>query len=192
MTSGVRDLTRDAVRTQLAEAAYDCFLARGFERTTVEDAARAAGVSRATFFRYFRSKEDAVIVAMESAALDFGTRLRTLDVRDGRPVWQHLRTAFEPAVESTDAAPERVRAKARMISSVPSLAAHLAERRRAQETLLSDALAEQVQDPLTAKVLVATALAAFDLAWREWAASTASFREVLDDVFARLDVTPHP
>lgn len=190
MSPGVRDLTRDAVRTHLAEAAYDCFLARGFESTTVEDAARAAGVSRATFFRYFRSKEDAVIVAMASAGLDFGARLRSADVHDGLPVWQHLRAAFEPAVESADADPERVRAKARMISSVPSLAAHLAERRRAQETLLADALAEQLHDPLTAKALVAAALAAFDLAWREWAASSAPFREVLDAVFARLDVTP--
>lgn len=192
MSTGVRDLARDAVRTHLAEAAYECFLAHGFEQTTVAEAARAAGVSRATFFRYFRTKEDAVIVAMQSTALDVGALLRTVDVHDGQPVWTHLRRSFEPAVAAADADPQRLRAKAQMITSIPSLVAHLAERRRAQEELLAAALAEQLDDALTAKVLAAAALAAFDLAWREWAESGGSFRTVLDEVFARVRVSPLP
>ncbi|WP_440710806.1 TetR family transcriptional regulator [Herbiconiux sp. YIM B11900] len=187
MTAGIRELTRDAVRARLAEAVYDHFLTHGFDQSTVEDAAKAAGISRATYFRYFGSKEDAVIVAMHSAALDFEGPLRHVDLGDGESAWQHLRRAFEPAVAAAETDQERLRAKARMVTSIPSLAAHLAERRRLQEDRLAAALGEQLDDPLTAKVLAVTALAAFDLAWREWAAdSRTPFREVLDGVFRRL------
>ncbi len=51
---------RTTVRHDLSTAAIDLFLANGYLRTTVDDIAGAAGVARRTFFRYFRSKEDAV------------------------------------------------------------------------------------------------------------------------------------
>ncbi len=51
---------RADVRHDLSTAAIDLFLANGYDRTTVDDIAAAAGVARRTFFRYFRSKEDAV------------------------------------------------------------------------------------------------------------------------------------
>ncbi|HVV08452.1 TetR family transcriptional regulator [Amycolatopsis sp.] len=46
----------------LAEVAQDLFLGQGFEQTTVDDIARAAGVSRRTFFRYFQTKADVLWV----------------------------------------------------------------------------------------------------------------------------------
>jgi AcrR family transcriptional regulator len=49
------------VRAALTAAAIELFLARGYEATTAEDIAEAAGVARRTFFRYFRTKEDAVL-----------------------------------------------------------------------------------------------------------------------------------
>ena len=40
--------------------ALDLFATRGFEETTVDDIAAAAGIGRRTFFRYYASKNDAV------------------------------------------------------------------------------------------------------------------------------------
>jgi AcrR family transcriptional regulator len=48
------------IRERLAEAAFIQFNERGFDATTVDQIADAAGVSRRTFFRYFKTKDDAI------------------------------------------------------------------------------------------------------------------------------------
>lgn len=48
------------IRHDLTAAAVELFLAKGYEETTVDEVAEAAGVARRTFFRYFRTKEDVV------------------------------------------------------------------------------------------------------------------------------------
>lgn len=42
----------------IEEAAFALFAERGFEATTIDDIARAVGVSRRTLFRYYPSKND--------------------------------------------------------------------------------------------------------------------------------------
>src|SRR3954464_10166332 len=61
------------VRDRIPAAARDLFASQGYERTTVEAIAERAGVSRRTFFRHFRSKDDAIFpdhqrIAAEAAA----------------------------------------------------------------------------------------------------------------------------
>ncbi|WP_443048386.1 TetR family transcriptional regulator [Streptomyces sp. H39-C1] len=51
---------RHRVRQDLAASAMHLFASRGYEATTVDDIAAAAGVARRTFFRHFRSKEEAI------------------------------------------------------------------------------------------------------------------------------------
>src|SRR6266481_2275932 len=45
-------------RAELEHIAFALFDRQGFERTTIADIARAAGIGRRTFFRYFPSKND--------------------------------------------------------------------------------------------------------------------------------------
>lgn len=45
-------------RWQVEHAAFELFARQGFDRTTVDDIAAAAGIGRRTFFRYFPSKND--------------------------------------------------------------------------------------------------------------------------------------
>jgi TetR/AcrR family transcriptional regulator, regulator of mycofactocin system len=47
-------------RAELERVALDLFTSRGFDETTVDDIAVAAGIGRRTFFRYYASKNDAV------------------------------------------------------------------------------------------------------------------------------------
>lgn len=47
-------------RAELERVAVDLFATNGFDETTVEDIAAAAGIGRRTFFRYHASKNDVV------------------------------------------------------------------------------------------------------------------------------------
>ena len=49
---------QELVRDTIYDAAIDLFAAKGFDETTVEEIAQAAGVSRRSFFRYYASKDD--------------------------------------------------------------------------------------------------------------------------------------
>ena len=59
------------VRDTIWEAAIDLFAEKGFDETTVEDIAAAAGTSRRSFFRYFESKSD----LMAQPLVSYGTVL---------------------------------------------------------------------------------------------------------------------
>lgn len=58
---------RAEVRRTLVAAAVALFDERGYDDTTVDDITAVAGVGRRTFFRYFRSKEDAISPDHETA-----------------------------------------------------------------------------------------------------------------------------
>lgn len=66
----------EEVRQRILQATYDCVARWGLSKTTVEDAARQADVSRATIYRYFpggREELVSAVVAWEYAR--FFTRL---------------------------------------------------------------------------------------------------------------------
>lgn len=52
------------VRTRLLEGAYRCIAEKGLAATSLEDAAQAAGVSRATLYRYFPGGRDELVGAV--------------------------------------------------------------------------------------------------------------------------------
>jgi AcrR family transcriptional regulator len=63
-------------RQRIVEAAYACVARRGVAKTTIEDVAREAGLSRATVYRSFPGGRDELINATVGwATLDFFGRL---------------------------------------------------------------------------------------------------------------------
>jgi AcrR family transcriptional regulator len=98
---GLRELTRASVRDQIAEQALLLFDEKGFDATTVDDIAATVGISARSFFRYFPTKEDAVIG--DPSALAGVIR----DAAAARPAdesaWVALRRALD-AFEVTDRA----------------------------------------------------------------------------------------
>jgi len=58
------------MRDSLVAAAFQLFLERGYEQTTVDDIVALAGVGRRSFFRYFPSKEDVVFPDHERCLAD--------------------------------------------------------------------------------------------------------------------------
>lgn len=52
-------------RTALLDASFDCFRAKGYAATTVDDLCRAAGVTKGAFFHHFSSKEALGVAAVK-------------------------------------------------------------------------------------------------------------------------------
>lgn len=110
---------RDVVRSDLARVAIDLFGRQGFDSVTVDDVARAAGISARTFFRYFSSKDDIV--------LDLVTRLqgRLVVAFDARPAKESAVEALRRAFAATSAVAEEDRvwvlSIGRILKSSPAL-----------------------------------------------------------------------
>ncbi|OBH90219.1 TetR/AcrR family transcriptional regulator, partial [Mycobacterium sp. E2989] len=58
-------------RDQILEAANECFTQLGIERTSVQDVARKANVSRGTVYRYFEDRNVLIDAAIEFGAQRF-------------------------------------------------------------------------------------------------------------------------
>src|SRR5213596_587029 len=88
----VRERTRRAVRDELAQLAKELFVEKGYDETTIDDLAAAAGMSKRTFFRYFASTEELVMGKYEF----FGQHLaEDLAARPAdEPPWVSLRQIF--------------------------------------------------------------------------------------------------
>lgn len=187
MSDGIRERTRRHVRAEIAEAVSDLFTERGFDAVTVEEAAREAGISRATFFRYFESKEEALLATLESASADYGAVLSELPPVQGENVWQLLHRTFRTALADVDDSPERDRARLRMVQATPSLRARLTVMRFENEDSLASSLTRRGVPVAAAHTIVTAAFMGLDLAWRRWAiGEEVSWQDSVAEVFAHL------
>lgn len=105
----------------IEQAAFALFAARGFEATTVDDIAAAAGISRRTLFRYFPSKADIPWGRFDESLTGFRA---TLDANDPLPLWQAVQRAVVAFNRFDASALPQHRERMRLILATPSLQAH--------------------------------------------------------------------
>jgi|SRR5581483_5775123 len=84
---------RQGALEEIVDVALDLFVRNGFEATTVESIAAAAGCSPRTFYRYFGSKEDVMFHDLPDTIAGMG---RVLDghLADGLPAWDAVSTSL--------------------------------------------------------------------------------------------------
>lgn len=187
-TMGLRERTRRAVRAELAELALGLFIERGYEGTTVEDIAAAAGLSKRSFFRYFPTKEDVLFGDVDELAGRIADDLRSRPC-DGT-AWECLHAVlseWEPRIHAA----QRDLTGMRLIETTPALRARLHQKRDELRDRISAALRERPGaslDAFTADLLTAAAGAALDVAAREWLRSdgTADRAALIDQAFTLL------
>ncbi|MEV4799478.1 TetR family transcriptional regulator [Nonomuraea sp. NPDC049421] len=159
--TGLRERTRRAVTMQLADVAMELFTSRGFDETTVEDIAQAAGISKRSFFRYFPTKEDVVFEGVRALGDDIVEEL------SGQPSdlgpWEALHAVLRDwSQEITDE-------RHRLIASTPALRARFHQTRDDIRRQFADVVQRKFGlDVLAAELVTACAAAALDSASREW------------------------
>lgn len=160
-----QDLVRDAVWS----AAIDLFERYGFENTTVEEIAAAAGVSRRSFFRYFSSKDD----LMAQAIVSYGTYLA--DAIAACPAAASDLDIVRQtvlAVATAAAAQPRTRAVMQIVSVSPAARQAQLSRRAELEQSVAAAFSERLRKgpnrSLTARLLAGITLSILDVVFHTW------------------------
>ncbi|MYW17206.1 TetR family transcriptional regulator [Streptomyces sp. SID2955] len=105
-SSSLTERRKAATQLDIAHAAAGLFAERGPDATTAEEIARHAGVALRTFYRYFRSKQDAVSPLLAAGADRWRALLEAAEPGSG------LSRALESAVERSLAAPDEEAAEA--------------------------------------------------------------------------------
>jgi AcrR family transcriptional regulator len=190
MEEGLRERTRRAVRAELADVAIGLFVRQGFDDTTVEDIARAAGMTKRSFFRYFPTKEDVVFDGIdltgEKVVADIAARPAEEDP------WDSLRQVLRAWQEEIHAG-EQVLATLRLIEATPALVGRLHQRRAEWRRRVSDALRSRPGagiDAYTADLLTNAATAVLDAVSSQWVRSNgrANRSALLEQGFRQVHV----
>lgn len=189
--AGVRALKRRRIRSELVKAGLSLFGENGFEVTTVEDIVGAVGVSRRTFFRYFKSKDDVVFEWMQELGEQLLGRLRLR--RADETALQAITRAFLGLADYHDAHSRRARFVTRLIFQTPSLSSRYHDEYAKWEERFIRALLPvrrpRAEAAFAIQVQVAVAIAAFVVAVRTWSRDRARgrLRDVVASAFAVLD-----
>ncbi|MEO6205414.1 MAG: mycofactocin system transcriptional regulator [Mycobacteriales bacterium] len=154
-------------REELELVALQLFAERGFEATTVDDVAEAAGIGRRTFFRYFASKNDVVWGDFDGALEHLRTRLA--QVPESTPLVDGLREAVLEFNALPDGAEVQHRVRMAMVLHTPALQAHSTLRYAGWRTVVAEHVAHRTGaspadfgPQLIAHQLLASCVAAYE------------------------------
>ena len=136
---GLRERKRIRTMAAIQQAAFRLFAEHGFDATTVEQIAAAADISPATFFRYFRSKDEVVRTDEYDPLLLETLRNRPPDEDPVTALRATIRTLL-PLLEDV----EQLRERVRLLSGSSRLRAQMWDGLRANTETLAEVLAARI------------------------------------------------
>lgn len=160
---------KQLTRQRLEGTSLRLFAERGFEQTTVDDLAAAAGVGRRTIFRYFPSKNDIVFGALDERLHVLAAELEAARVA-GLPLTEMVRRAFHATSSYERWERESLATRIYLIGSVPSLRAHAALRYQAWENVVRAAVERRtgVRDGVFSRACAAAVVGVMRAAFDTW------------------------
>src|SRR5215467_13684278 len=175
-------------REELEQAAFGLFAENGFEQTTVDDIAAAAGIGRRTFFRYFPSKNDIPWGAFELELERMRVRLKACPPEV--PLMDAIRVAL---IDFNHVEPAQVplhRRRMELILRVPTLLAHSTLRFTAWREVVAEFVAERTgrrPDDLAPQAIAHAVLGVAIAAYEHWLDDPGSdLGALLDDAMRQL------
>lgn len=188
---GLREQKRRETLRRIADTGLRLFLRNGYEATTLDAIAEAAGISRRTFFYYFKSKEDIILAwqgglaeTIRRAILEQSTKQTPLDAVKNALVT--LTASYENAE-----ARKQMMAIDRFIRGNETLQARKATKYAQQEQAVFDALCAMWPQPKrrpALRIVAMMSIGAFRLAIDNWSQDEGRrpFAAYLRDCFASI------
>jgi mycofactocin system transcriptional regulator len=156
-------------RVELEHIAFGLFATNGFEQTTIDDIAAAAGIGRRTFFRYFPSKNDIPWGMFEVELERMRARLKACPPEV--PLMDAIRMAL---VDFNQVDPEQIpwhRRRMELILRVPAVLAHSTLRFAAWRDVVAEFVAERAglrPDGLAPQAIAHAVLGVAVAAYEQW------------------------
>ena len=179
-----RQRKKAATRDRIRASALRLFSEQGYDATTVEQIAAAAGVSHMTFFRYFPTKEDVAL----SDSYDPMIAVLLQQTPATWPLTQRIRTVLVQGLQQVyDTDRDTLLAQNKLIVNTPVLRERLWADQMATQQLILQALAGPRPDFQT-KVIVAACLAAASIAVLTWVENngTPELPDLINQAFETL------
>ncbi|HTS98094.1 MAG TPA: TetR family transcriptional regulator [Streptosporangiaceae bacterium] len=178
-----RQRKKAATRDRIRASALRLFREQGYDATTVEQIAAAAGVSHMTFFRYFPAKED---VAMSDS---YDPMLAALleQTPAAWPLAERIRAALLQGLQQVyDTDRDALLAQNKLIVSTPALRERLWADQIAAQRLILQALGPRPD--FRTRVIVAACLAAASTAVLAWVENngTPELPDLINQAFETL------
>lgn len=170
---GLRERKKLRTETDLRAATLRLALERGFDHVTIDDIAASIEVSKTTFYRYFDSKEDALLGNPSEKVEGLKAELDQRPV--GEPTLTAVRNAMMNFINSYEHDRDRSLAIGRLIRVTPSLIARNFEHRALWESALTTFVIGRIEDDepdaelrsrIVAAIVVATISTTIDF-WRD-------------------------
>jgi AcrR family transcriptional regulator len=159
---GLRERNKQRTREEIARAAHELFVKRGYNATTLPDIAEAAGVSTRTIFAYFPSKEDILFDDLERMK---GALARALaDRPEGKDALETVRQ-FILDMQPADTSELDTQLHS-CISSDATLRNHLRARIAQMAEMIAPAIAQDLgtsEDSTQTQLVTGSLTAAFNL-----------------------------
>ena len=168
---------RSLSRVTLEEAASELFLEQGYPSTSIDDIARRAGISRATFFNYFPQKSDLLFTSVDDALVDLEDR-----VSGGEPFLEAARNlARETRRSNIPLIATQAEAMGALSDAWEAAPARMAK--------LREIVALDISDPVW-QWAIAGAVAEGAIQWAQSAHAGLSLVDSIDEALARLEQHP--
>jgi len=125
VTRGTRGEKR---RSELLEAARDCFAERGYHATSIDDIAKRVHVARGTFYLYFADKPAVFTELLTHFLGRIAGSIESIDLNDpARPPREQLRANLRRLIEMAETDPAMVKLT---LADAPGLTMELDEQLR--------------------------------------------------------------
>ena len=189
--TGVRRAGRRPVtsRFEIEHIALEMFSEQGFDHTTVDDIAHAAGIGRRTFFRYFASKNDVAWGAFDEQLL--GMRATFAALPPDIPILRGIRSAVLDFNHVEPPEQPWHRRRLQLILKTPALQAHSTLRYATWREVVADYVAMRLGEPpgaLIPQSLGHACLGVCIAAYERWLADDGpGLDDLLGDVFDSLE-----